>query len=550
MHADTLPALFRQQADRLGSRVALRYKFCGLYRDLRWDEYRDWVSACVAGLVHAGIQPGDRVGILAENRVEWLVADMAILSIGAVNVPLHPPLSAEQVLHQLNDSGVTFLFVANAPQYAKIHLNRDRLPGLTRIVSFDPAGVADVPSWRGFLQRGRSVRSTVASELLRRETHLKPTDLATIIYTSGTTGNSKGVMLTHGNLCSNALAFQQISPFGPDSVFLNWLPFSHIYARTVDIYLAVVVGATLCLAESQETLIANLMETQPTNMNGVPRFYEKVLGAVQDKDPGIMKKKLHALFGPRIDFLGSGGAPLPLAVAQAYKDAGLLLLQGYGLTESSPVISFNRKDAYKIDSVGRAIPGVEVRIGDDGEVLTRGPHVMPGYWNNPQATAETVKDGWLHTGDLGRLDDDGYLYITGRKKELIVLSNGKKVVPSHIEGILLADPCIDQIVVCGEAHQFLAALVVPHWSNLKQAVGLDSNLGAEALAGDPKVRDFLEKRIQQALQGVAAWEQVKKIVVLPQAFSIGNDELTVSLKLRRSVIVEHHRQELEKLYRE
>jgi long-chain acyl-CoA synthetase len=325
---------------------------------------------------------------------------------------------------------------------------------------------------------------------------------------------------------------------------LNWLPFSHIYARTVDIYVTLFTGATMCLVESQETLVVNLMEIQPTNMSGVPRFYEKVLTAVQDKDPAVMKKKLHAIFGPRIDFLGSGGAPLPLAVAQSYKDMGLLLLQGYGLTESSPVISFNRKDAYKIDSVGLPIPGVEVKIAPDGEVLTRGPHVMKGYWKNPQATVEAVKDGWLHTGDLGRIDEDGYLYINGRKKDLLVLSNGKKVVPSHIESILLGDPCIDQVVVCGEGKSFLTALIVPHWANLTQALGVNG----QPAASDPNVRTFLEKRIEQALKCVAAWEQVKKIAVLEQPFSVANEELTISLKLKRNVIFEHHRAALETMY--
>jgi long-chain acyl-CoA synthetase len=224
----------------------------------------------------------------------------------------------------------------------------------------------------------------------------------------------------------------------------------------------------------------------------------------------------------------------------------MLLLQGYGLTESSPVISFNRTDAYKIESVGRAIPGVEVRIGDDGEVLTRGPHVMKGYWNNPQATAAAIVDGWLHTGDLGRLDDDGYLHITGRKKELLVLSNGKKVVPSHIEGLVLADPCIDQIVVFGEGRNYLTALVIPHWANLTQAM----KFPASPASDDPKVRSFLEARIQQALTVVSATEQVKKIVVLPEPLSVANDELTVSLKLRRSVIFERHAAKLDALYRQ
>lgn len=526
MPADTLPILFRRQADRFGPRVAVRYKKHGLYHDVSWSDYCEQVTACAAAMLLHGVNKGDRVAILAENRPEWLVADMAILSIGAVNVPLHAPLSAEQVHWQLNDAGVRWVFVANAAQAEK--LKGSKLAG---VVSFE--AMPGSLSWQGFLQHGRSRHGAGEPPALR------PDDLATIIYTSGTTGNPKGVMLTHNNLHSNAAAFAQISPFGVGSVFLNWLPFSHIYARTVDIYVSVAVGATLCLAESADTIVANLGEIQPTNMSGVPRFYEKVLTAVQHDGA-----KLRAIFGPRVDFLGSGGAPLPIAIAQAYQKAGLLLLQGYGLTESSPVISFNRKEAHKLESVGRAIPGIEIRIGPDGEIQTRGPHVMKGYWNNAAATADAIEGDWLCTGDLGRIDDDGYLHITGRKKELLVLSNGKKVVPPHIEGILLADGCIDQVVVYGEGHNFLTALVVPHWGNLKQA------MGGVLSPDDPKVRDFLEARISQALTVVAPWEQVKKFVVLAEPFSVGRDEMTVSQKLRRTVIFAHHREELEALYRE
>jgi len=553
-HADTLPALFHRQADRFGSRVAFRYKRNGLYCDLRWDEYRDQVTACAASLMNHDIEPGDRVAILAENRIAWLVADMAILSIGAVNVPLHTPLSAEQVHWQLDDAGAKWIFVSNGSQYEKVRQVRDRLPELRGIVAFDPVAcrAADTHatsqaamSWTGFLQRGRSVRGKIHAE---RPVALD--DLATIIYTSGTTGNPKGVMLTHGNLFSNALAFTQVSNFGPDSAFFNWLPFSHIYARTVDIYVTLAVGATLSLAESADTVVANIGEIQPTNLSAVPRLYEKVLTAVQHDDPAVVGQRLRAIFGPRIDFLGSGGAPLPFPIAQAYKNAGFLVLQGYGLTESSPVISFNRKEAHKLESVGRPIPGVEVRIGDDGEVLTRGPHVMKGYWKNPHATADALVDGWLHTGDLGRLDEDGYLHITGRKKELLVLSNGKKVVPSHIEGLMLADPCIDQVVVYGEGRNFLTALVVPHWGNLTKTMAIDGKTAPETLAGEPNVRAFLEARIAKALTVVANYEQVRKIVVLPEPLSVAKDELTVSLKLRRSVIFDHYRAAFDALYQE
>ncbi len=546
MSIDTLPTVFRKQADRLGHRVAVRRRVWGMPCELRWSEYREAVDACALSLIGADIEPGDRVAILSENRLEWLIADMAILSAGAVNVPLHAPLSSAQAHYQLDNAGVKWIFVSNLSQYRKIEEARAQLPELRGIVVFDDAPAPQAISWRSFLQRGRSASPETKAELRRRLAHRSADDLATIIYTSGTTGHPKGVMLTHRNLLSNAQAVAGISSFGLHSVFLGWLPFSHIYARTVDIYLTVVVGATLCLADSPETVIADLALFQPTNMSGVPRFYEKVLASLQTGNPADLPVRLRSIFGSRIDFLCSGGAPLPLAVAQAYRDAGMLLLQGYGLTESSPVITFNRKDAYKIESVGQPIPGVEVRIADDGEILTRGPHVMPGYWKLPDETAIALKENWLHTGDLGQLDAEGFLHITGRKKELLVLSNGKKVVPSQIEGVLLADPCIDQVVVCGEGRNFLGAIVVPHVNNLAEALGVPVS-EVEAQSG---TADFLLARIRKALAHVANWEVVRKIIVRAEPFSVARDELTVSLKLRRGVILANHRDAIEAMYRE
>src|SRR5262249_14160748 len=289
-------------------------------------------------------------------------------------------------------------------------------------------------------------------------------------YTSGTTGPPKGVMLTHGNLLSNVEGVLASSPPRPDDVRLSWLPYSHIFARTCDHYHSIASGTLLCLGESVDTLVFNLAEIQPTHMNSVPRFYEKVYAYAAGDDPSAVPKRLRDIFGPRIDFLCSGGAPLPPPVAKAYNDANLLVLQGYGLTESSPVISFNTKEHYKLDSVGRPLPGVEVNIAPDGEILTRGPHVMKGYWKKPEATAEALRDGWLYTGDLGELDADGFLKITGRKKELMVMSSGKKLVPPFVEGLLVADPCIDQSIVCAEGRNLLTALVVPNWGDLAAAL--------------------------------------------------------------------------------
>jgi long-chain acyl-CoA synthetase len=546
MTVTTLPALFRRQAERLASRVALRYKKYGLYHDVTWRDYDEAVTACAAALVAAGIGPGERVATLAENRLEWLVADLAILHAGATTVPLHCSLSARQVQYQLADAGARWAFVSTREQLDKLEQVRGELPSLAGVVAFDD--VTD-PAWGAFLQTGRLARARLQAELDRRQANLGGDSLATIMYTSGTTALPKGVMLTQTNLLSNAQAIHDASPCGPDAVFLSWLPFSHIYARTVDVYGTLVAGATLALGESAETVPLNLAETQPTHMSAVPRFYEKALAAVQGGDQAQALRRLRGLFGTRINWLSSGGAPLPLPVAQAYQAAGLIVLQGYGLTESAPVITFNRKDRNKLGTVGLPIPGVEVRIGPDGEVLTRGPNVMKGYWNDPKATAEALRDGWLHTGDLGQLDAEGFLSITGRKKDLLVLSNGKKVVPTLLEGHLLADPCIDQVVVSGEGRNFLTALIVPRWPAVRQGLGLDSE-DEETLSRDSRVVEFFTARVQKALADFSAWEQVRRLVIVPRPFSVAADEMTVSLKLRRGTIMEHHRAELDALYRE
>jgi long-chain acyl-CoA synthetase len=553
--ARNLAEVLRRQADRLGPRPALRSRRHGLFRDLSWEQYRADALACAAALVAAGVQPGDRVGLLAENRVEWLLADLGILTAAAVNVPPHAPLTARQVQFQLADAGVCWLFVSTREQLDKIREIRRELPDLRGVVVFNGIAAGDgVVSWAGFLQRGRQVLPRIQVELDRREAALGADDLATIMYTSGTTGNPKGVMLTHGNLLSNACAALAVAPWTPEDVALTWLPFSHIYARTVDHYQKLVAGVTLCLAESAETLVQDLADTQPTHLSCVPRFYEKVLAAVASPTPDKTHRRLRDVFGPRIQWLGSGGAPLPLPVAEAFAAARLPLCQGYGLTESSPVISFNRPERCKLDTVGEALPGVEIKIAPDGEVLTRGPHVMKGYWNNPQATAEAIRDGWLYTGDLGEIDADGHLKITGRKKELMVLSNGKKVVPPFIEGLLLGEPCIDQAVVCGEGRNFLTALIVPNWDNLCRSLAQDrvtpGGTTPEEMARDPAVASWLRQRIQTALQDVSPCEQVRKFLILPRPFTVAADELTVSLKLRRQVIVKKYAAQLDALYKE
>jgi long-chain acyl-CoA synthetase len=553
--AANLASMFRAQATRLGPCTALRFKRHGLYGDLSWEAYLRLVDRAACGWISLGINVGDRIALLSENRFEWLVADLSFLAAGAADVSMHAPLTAAQVAYQLNDSGARWVVVSNTEQLAKVAEVQPQLPQLEGIVAFDCPEPAGLPikfaTWAGLLQRGAAAAPRFADALRERERSLGRDDLAALIYTSGTTGEPKGVMLTHGNLIENAAATYQALPPGPADVLLSWLPYSHIYARLCDHYLSIYSGCTVAVAEGIDSLIRNLLEVQPTHMSGVPRFYEKVWDDAAARPESERAKKLRDTFGPRLRWMSAGGAPLPPHVAEGFNGCGIPLLQGYGLTESSPVISFNTLDAHRIGTVGRPIPGVEVRIAADGEVLTRGPHVMRGYWNKPQATAEALDaDGWLHTGDLGELDADGFLTITGRKKDLIVLSSGKKVAPQQIESLLATDEFIDQAVVYGDRKKFLSAVIVPNLSALaaearRRGIAVGS---AQELASHSAIHDFMEGRVAERLSCVSASERVKRFILLDRAFTLAADELTATLKVRRQIVIDRYRRELDALY--
>ena len=538
----------RFQADRLGPRPALRSRRYGLFRDITWSEYREHSLSCAAALVKAGIAKGDRVGLLSENRPEWLEADMAIMTAGAVNVPVHSGIPAVGVARLMADAGVNWLFVSTAVQLAKAREARRDLPDLKGIVVFDhSAAGAFATSWSAFLQHGRLAMPAVAEQLQRIEQSLTEDDLATLMYTSGTTGAPKGVMLTHGNLLSNAEAMLDLVPTDIDIVMMSWLPLSHIFARTCDHYLSLRAGNLVVLSESIDTLPTDIQEVQPTHLNGVPRFWEKMLAAAQATPQP--DKTLRAMFGRRIRWLMSGGAPLPPKICEAYRAAGLPLLQGYGLTETAPVLTANRQDKYRIESAGVALPGVELKIAPDGEILCRGPNVMKGYWKQPTATADCIVDGWFHTGDMGRIDENGFLYITGRKKELIVLSNGKKVAPTEVEAMLQSDPMIEQVVVHGDRRSFLTAIVVPNWTKVRAALPHLTGSSQE-LAKNPEVESFLHQRIDAILANTASWEHVKRFLIRATPFTPDTGEMTVSLKLKRDVIFNRHAAEWEGLYKD
>lgn len=543
--------MHRSQSERFGSRIALRHPQDGLYHDISWSDYRSAADSATRGLIEIGVQPGDRVAILSENRFEWLIADHAILSTGAADVTLHAPLSESQVAFQVGHSGARGIIVSGQTQADKVYAILDELPELEFLISFDPiepgSDRIQTLNWQELKHRASK---TFQLEIRNREADLSTDSLATIIYTSGTTGNPKGVMLSHGNLLSNAAGTGEISYLEYDDVLLSWLPYSHIYARTVDHYLTSIHGITLALAESVDTLMDNLKQVEPTWLTSVPRVYEKVWSGVAQLEPKQQVEAIRTIFGTNMKQLSSGGAPLPKYIADGFEAAGLPLLEGYGLTESSPVIAFNNLYDYRLGSVGKTICDVEVRIADDGEIQTKGPHVMQGYWKNPNATAEAIVDGWLHTGDVGRLDADGFLYITDRKKDLFVTSSGKNIAPAELERILGRDEYIDQAVVYGDGRQFVSALIAPNFDKLKQVA---TEQGYRIVDdGDfittPELLQLLGERVQDVMQQVSQPERVKRFLTLARPFQAADDELTATLKVRRRHIIAKYEQQLAALY--
>jgi long-chain acyl-CoA synthetase len=548
---NNLCLMHRSQSERFGSRVAMRHPQDGLYHDLGWSSYRRQADQAATGLIDLGINVGDRVAILSENRFEWLIADHAILSCGAADVPLHAPLSAKQVEYQVGHSEARGIIVSGQAQADKVFEVLGNLPSLEFLISFDAIETPDTRlrtlTWQGLKHRSGAISF---AEITARETPLDESSLATIIYTSGTTGNPKGVMLTHGNLLCNAKSTCDISFVSMDDVLMSWLPYSHIYARTVDHYLTSIGGLTVVLAESVDTLMENIKRIQPTWLTAVPRVYEKVWNAVATLDQDARNSALHTIFGSRVKQLTSGGAPLPRFIAEGFFEAGIPLLEGYGLTESSPVIAFNSIENYRLGSVGQALGDVDVRISDAGEILTKGPHVMTGYWKNPAATTETIIDNWLHTGDVGRLDEDGYLFITDRMKDLFVTSSGKNIAPAELERILSRDEYVDQAVVYGDGRQFVSALVVPNFDKLhtlaeKNGWAIESD---DDFITTPDVLTFLEQRIETVMQQVSQPERVKRFLTLARPFQVEDEELTATLKVRRRHIINRYEEHLAALY--
>ena len=523
-----------------------KYETCFWWRlegqviEWTWSTLGHWVGNFAHELRALGIERGDTVALVAPNRMEWIVCDLAILSLGAIHVPIHNSLTGRQMRFQIDDCRAKAVVIAGDEQAKK--LAEVGLPNGVLCVSLEPTevaldGVAITPLYE--------ISGDIPSGLFSY-VEVSPHEPATILYTSGTTGDPKGVVLSHGNLTTNAEAM--VRAFHSDEVVdrrLNLLPFSHVFARTCDVYTWIVGGSELALADSPQTAVADCAVFRPTLMNAVPYFYERVMRRLIESGKADVPGALKHLLGGRMRHCCSGSAPLPNRVAEFFAERGVLLTQGYGMTEASPVITMNTPTVHRLGTVGPAVEGTEVRIADDGEVLARGPHVMLGYWNRPEATAATLVDGWLHTGDLGELDADGFLTITGRKKELIVTTGGKKIVPTMVEAAITADPLFRQAVVVGEGRDYLTALLVPCRTTLAAALGIAE---CEELLAQAEAETLVGRRLQACLAHLSRYEQIGRFALLERELSVERGELTLTLKFRRAQIAANYATEIERMY--
>jgi long-chain acyl-CoA synthetase len=578
------------------------------FTDWSTSEIVEAIGHAAAGLLSTGLAAGDRLAIVAESRPEWLLTDLAAQSIGVVTVPIYPTLAAPQVRYILADCGARLAVVSDRVQAAKVQEVRHLLPALELIVIMDPgpalAGAANpqtgdlglgasVIAFRSLVARGRdrlAADATVTAILEARRAAVTDEGLATIIYTSGTTGDPKGVMLTHRNILSNVEAVIPIFQLTPDDTALTFLPLSHSFERTV-VYAYLASGLTIVFAENLDTVARDLKATAPTLMTVVPRVCEKlqarvlaavaeapaprrwlfqraleralarvrragggpesltIAGALDRVLDRIVFGKVRARLGGRLRLIVTGSAPLSRETGEFFLAAGLPLFEGYGLTETSPALAVNHPGRSRLGTVGPAIPGVELRIAEDGEILARGPNVMRGYWNRPDDTAAVLRDGWFHTGDIGEIED-GFLRITDRKKDLLVTSGGKKVAPQPIEQRLKQHPLVAEAVVIGDRRRFPAALIVPAFDVLNDrvaALGLPPGDRA-ALVSRPDVIGLYREIVDALNRDLAQFEQVKQIALLPAEFTIAGGELTPTLKVKRRVVETRWQETIERLY--
>ncbi|MBL8204559.1 MAG: long-chain fatty acid--CoA ligase [Blastocatellia bacterium] len=578
----------------------LNYKKDGSWHSISAQELAAQARATTLGLYSLGVRPGDHVGLLSENRPEWTIADLGVLNCACADVPIYSTQAPAQVSYILNDASVTVMFISSAKQLARVHAALNDVPSLKKIIAFDHFETDDprVIYFADVQAFGRQLDRLQPDLYERLRSQVTPASLATLIYTSGTTGEPKGVMLTHDNIMSNVRNVAQEMNLQAGDVALSFLPFSHIFER-VTIYLDFFLQVKIYLAESIDTVAQNLVEVRPHFLTSVPRLYEKIYAKTLEKAEAagsaqarianwaieiakewatlensgkpisfllqakrafavkLVFAKWQAAFGGRIKNLASGGAALPIELAEVFYGAGLQIFQGYGLTESSPVITMNTPQAHRLGSCGKPISGVTVKIAEDGEILASGANIMQGYFNKPEATAETLSHDeqghrWLHTGDIGHLDADGYLYITDRKKDLLKTSGGKYIAPQPIENALKQSRFVNQAVVIGDQRKFPAALIVPQFDALKSYAEL-KNIGyqdVKELLRHPKIIDLIERQIDKLTPELGKFEKLKGVVLLEREMTIESGELTPTLKVKRRVVMEKYKEQIDAMYAE
>jgi long-chain acyl-CoA synthetase len=569
-------------------------KRLGAWERISTDEVETAIRRLSLGFQAIGLRPGDRVAILSENRPEWVQADFAALCAGAVTVPVYTSLLPDQVRFILEDSGAKLVVCSDLELWGKVEAVRAALPGLERVIVIEGDPPAGAHALSDLEEMGRRLEAEEPGRFETMAEAVRPGDLASIIYTSGTTGHPKGVMLSHANFVSNVLALTEVIDFNSADTALSFLPLSHVFERTATFFLFH-VGAAVAYAESIEAVASNMVEVRPTIVVSVPRLFEKIYSRIMDQvmagsrlkraifvwalatgkkfaartiagervpahlalKRGLARRlvfsKITARTGGRVRYFICGGAPISTDIVEFFFAIGLMVLPGYGLTETSPVLSANTPpDRIRFGTVGKALPGVEIRVSDDGEILAKGPNIMMGYYKNEADTREVLRDGWLHTGDIGRFDEDGFLAITDRKKDIIVTSGGKNIAPQPIEGLIQASPYIAGAVVVGSSRKFISALVVPAFEKLEALArerGWAFKDRAE-LCRRAEVAAFLLEEVNRVTPGLASYERIKKIAVLDREFDIGAGEVTPTLKVRRNIVEQKYAEAIESLYGE
>ena len=589
--SDTLARIFLDAVFKYAKPAQFMRKGAAGWEAISAEKAESDVEDLALGLDDLGVERGDHVVILAENRYEWAVCDLAVLCLGGVTVPIYPTLTAAQCRHILLDSQACVAVVSSMAQLWKLRSVAPAVPQLRALVVLDPIGdlCSGEHAFASLLERGAALRDTDPMAFRSWAGEVTPDDLATIIYTSGTTGPPKGAMLTHGNIASNVKASLEAVPLLPSDVSLSFLPLSHIFERMAGLYAMLAAGVTIAYAQSTDTVADDVMEVRPTVMTGVPRFYEKVYARVLEnvragpkvrqwlfqwglgqglararahfagraaRSPGVWRADrlvaalVRARMGGRLRLCFSGGAPLAPHVMEFFFAMGIPLIEGYGLTETAPVISFNPPGRERPGSVGRPIPGVEVKIGEDGEILTRGPHVMRGYYRNEEATRAVLRDGWFHTGDVGRLDPNGYLFITDRLKDLLVLAGGKNVAPQAIEERLKQCRWVSEAVLIGDRRPFVVCLFAPHFARLiaeAEARGWPGETRAE-LVRRPEVVALYQAEVDRVNADLAPFESIRRFAILDRELTQDSGELTPTLKVNRRVVASRFEAIIEELY--